>query len=193
MIRHVIAATLLICAVLLPASAQAAESLPTNITADTMMLEHAKQTAVFKGHVVLLRKDFRLYADRLVVHYDPKNNAQLRKAEAYGHVKIDQGQTNGTSDEARYDRKQGNIILIGNAVLREPGRTVRGERIVHDLRRHDTQVENQGGGRVHLHLDGNDKASAKHGKLPAPSVKASSGHDEVPTPADKAPAADGKP
>jgi lipopolysaccharide export system protein LptA len=193
MIRSVIAATLLICAVLLSVPASAAEPVPTNITADTMMLEHAKQTAVFKGHVVLLRKDFRLYADRLVVHYDPKNNSQLRKAEAYGHVKIDHGQVHGTSDEARYDRKQGDIILIGNAVLQEPGRTVRGDRIVHDLRGRDTQVEPQVGGRVHLHLDGNDKGSVDQGKVPAQRNKASAGHDEIPTPADKAPAADGKP
>ena len=146
----------------LSGSAWAAEAVPTNITADTMMLQQAKQTAVFTGHAVLLRKDFQLHADRLVVHYDAKDNAELRAAEAYGHVKIHHGQMYGTSDEARYSQKDAHIILIGHAVLQEPGRTVHGERIVHDLRRHDTQVQPQGEGRVHLHLDGQSK------KAPAP-------------------------
>jgi len=159
MIRQLCWAVLATCCLSVPA--WAAEAVPTNITADTMMLQQAKQTAVFTGHVVLLRKDFRLRSDRLVVHYDPKNNAQLRAAEAYGHVRIDHGQTHGTSDTARYNQEKANIILIGHAVLQEPGRTVRGERIVHDLEKHDTQVQQQPGGRVHLHLDGESKAAPK--------------------------------
>lgn len=159
MIRQLRWAVLAAC--WLSAPAWAAEAVPTNITADTMMLQQSKQTAVFTGHVVLLRKDFQLRSNRLVVHYDPKNNAELRAAEAYGHVRIDHGQTHGTSDEARYDQKQAHIILIGHAVLHEPGRTVRGERIVHDLKRHDTQVQQQPGGQVHLHLDGESKPASK--------------------------------
>ena len=142
-----------------------AEAFPTNITADAMMLEHAKQTAVFTGHVVLLRKDFKLWADRLVVHYDAKQNNELRAAEAYGHVRIERGQTHGHSDKALYDQQQGKITLVGHAVLQEPGRTVRGERIVQDLRQKATKVEPQGKGRVHLHLDGGGKkAPATQGK-----------------------------
>ena len=163
MIRLLGWAVLAVC--WLSGSAWAAEAVPTNITADTMMLQQAKQTAVFTGHVVLLRKDFQLHSDRLVVHYDPKNSAELRAAEAYGHVKIHHGQMHGTSDEARYSQQKANIILIGHAVLQEPGRTVHGERIVHDLKRHDTQVQPQGEGRVHLHLDGGSKtAPAPKGK-----------------------------
>lgn len=163
MIRHLRWIALVACW-LLSGPAWAAEATPTNITADTMMLEHAKHTAVFTGHVVLLRKDFQLHSDRLVVHYDPKNNAELRAAEAYGHVRIHHGQMYGTSDEAHYSQKKANIILIGHAVLQQPGRTVRGERIVHDLKRHDTEVEKQPGGRVHLHLDESKKAPAPKGK-----------------------------
>jgi lipopolysaccharide transport protein LptA len=163
MIRFLCWAMLAACA--WSGSVRAAEAVPTNITADTMMVQQAKQTAVFTGHAVLLRKDFQLHADRLVVHYDPKNNAELRAAEAYGHVRIHHGQMRGTSDEARYSQKKANIILIGHAVLQEPGRTVHGERIVHDLRKRSTEVQQQPGGQVHLHLDGEAKPS------PAPKEK----------------------
>lgn len=163
MTRHLRWAVLAVC--WLSGPVWAAEATPTNITADAMVLEHAKQTAVFTGHVVLLRKDFQLHADRLVAHYDAEHNAELRAAEAYGHVHIHHGKMTGTADQARYDQHKQHIILIGHAMLQQPGRTVHGERIVHDLRTQDTQVEQQPGGRVHLHLDGEPKkAPAKKDK-----------------------------
>lgn len=151
------------------APAWAAEVPPTVITADRMMVRQAKQTAVFEGQVVLHRQQFELRCDRLVVHYDPKDSGQLRQAEAYGHVRIRHDQTSGTAKEARYDQQKGIVTLIGDAELKEPGRTVRGAKIVHDLRKQATQVQQNGTGRVHLHLDSN-KGSTVHPKsAPAPS------------------------
>lgn len=147
-----------------PLPAWAAGAPPTTITADRMMVRQLKQTAVFEGRVTLHREQFVLTCDRLVVHYDPKKSGELRQAEAYGHVKIRHEQTSGSAKEARYDQQAGVVTLIGDAELTEPGRTVHGERIVHNLRKQSTQVQQGGNGRVRLHID-SDKGTVK----PAPS------------------------
>jgi lipopolysaccharide transport protein LptA len=140
--------------------AWAAGTLPTTITADRMMVKQQKQTAVFEGSVVLHREQFMLTCDRLVVHYDPKKSGELRQAEAYGHVKIRHEKTSGSAKEARYDQQAGVVTLIGNAELTEPGRTVHGERIVHNLRKQSTQVQQGSNGRVQLHID-SDKGTGE--------------------------------
>jgi len=150
---------------LAPVSAWAAGA-PTTITADRMMVQQLKQTAVFEGKVALHREQFELTCDRLVVHYDPKKSGELRQAEAYGHVRIKHDQTSGSAREARYDQQAGVVTLIGDAELTEPGRTVRGERIVHNLRKQSTQVQQGDSGRVRLHID-SDKGAVE--PAPAPS------------------------
>ena len=154
-----------------PVPAWAAESTsPTTITADSMMVRQMKQTAVFEGQVALHRESFELRCDRLVVHYDPKKSGELRQAEAYGHVRITHEQTSGTANEARYDQRQGIVTLIGNAELTEPGRTVHGERIVHDLIKRSTEVQQGETGRVRLHIDANKAVPVPAKPAPVPST-----------------------
>lgn len=151
------------------APAWAAEAPATTITADRMVVQQLKQTAVFEGQVVLRREQFELKCDRLVVHYDPKNAGQLRQAEAYGHVRIHHDQTSGTAKEARYDQQQGTVTLIGDAELMQPGRTVHGEKIVHDLKTRSTQVQQGDSGRVHLHIDSTKTITVPPKPAPSPS------------------------
>jgi lipopolysaccharide export system protein LptA len=153
------------------APAWAVEAPATTITADRMVVQQPKQTAVFEGQVVLRRERFELKCDRLVVHYDPKNSGQLRQAEAYGHVRIRHDQTTGTAKEARYDQRQGIVTLIGDAELMQPGRTVHGEKIVHDLRTRSTQVQQGGSGRVHLHIDSTKTVTSPPKQAPSPSTE----------------------
>jgi len=136
----------------LPLSAVAAESVPAEIEAEKLVVEHAKSQVEFSGAVHLRRGEFELNCDRLVAHYR-QGHARLERAEAYGHVRIRNGKAHGSSREARLDQKKGILLLIGNAVMEQPGGKVQGDIIEHDINRAYTEVRKGKGGRVRMLIE----------------------------------------
>ena len=54
----------------------------------------------------------------------------IESAIAGGHVHVQQGARKATSDEAALNSKSGQLILTGNPVVEEDGRSMRGQRII---------------------------------------------------------------
>lgn len=125
---------------------------PLHIQAKRLEVLHGKQQAIFNGDVLLTRDDFQLRCDRLVAFYREKGG-ELERAEAFGHVRLQQGSKHGTSERAILDQRANTLTMIGNAVLVQPGGRIRGETIVHDLHERRTEVRPSKGGRVELHLE----------------------------------------
>lgn len=138
-------------------AACAAESV--RIESDSLAVTHQKKRADFRGNVHLTRGDFKLQCDRLVAYYKEQAGGELDHAEAFGHVKMSQGEKRGAGDTAIYLQKEGVLTLIGNAEMEEPGRVVRGEKIVHHLESTRTEVQqSEDGGRVRLSIDPDEEA-----------------------------------
>jgi len=134
---------------------------PVQIKSDSLLVEHARKHAEFKGHVWLKRDDFELRCDRLVVKYRERAGGELDHAEAYGNVSMQQGDQQGHSDEALYEQARGVLTLIGNAKVQDSSGMVRGEKIVHDINSGETVVlQGVKGERVRLFIEEEDDAKA---------------------------------
>lgn len=138
------------------------------IASQKLVVDHPNNRAEFAGQVMLKRSDFLLRCDRLVAHYREKAGGELMKAEAFGNIRMEHGDKRGKADEAVYQQYGGTLTLIGNAEMVEPGRTVRGEKIVHHLESARTEiVQGEEGGRVRLSID-SEKSLSEDKEKPAP-------------------------
>ncbi|HEX8961256.1 MAG TPA: lipopolysaccharide transport periplasmic protein LptA [Geobacteraceae bacterium] len=98
-------------------SAQAAQgernNLPIQIKSNELVADNAARTATFIGKVAARQGDVTIYSDKLVIHYGGTKQ-EVEKVEAFGNVRIIQGNRRGEAAHAVYDNKGGKIILDGN-------------------------------------------------------------------------------
>lgn len=111
------------------------------ITSGSAMVDHRHNRAEFSGQVHLKRDDFDLYGDRLVVTYRSSPVSELDKAEAYGHVIMQQGEKQGKADSAVYNQEKNELVMSGSAEVSDPSGTVRGEKLIHHMDTSVTSVE----------------------------------------------------
>lgn len=104
----------LVLLALVPAAfaAPAANREPIKIKSDTLRADNDNQTATFEGKVVARQGDMTMYADRLVISYSGTAR-ELSQVEAFGNVRILQGNRQATSAHAVYDTKASKIVLDG--------------------------------------------------------------------------------
>ena len=130
---------------------------PMQVEADTLMVDHLAGRAEFKGHVKVTRDDFHMQAGRLLLFYaqgaEASKRGGLQRVEAYDGVSMMQGEKQGHADKAVYDESSGVLTLQGHAEMKEPGRELQGESIVHDTRTQKTQVQQAEGQRVKLVIE----------------------------------------
>lgn len=86
---------------------------PLKVKSDNLTADNEKKTATFEGKVVAHQGELTLYTDRLVVSSAGDGN-ELSKVEAFGNVRILQGNRQATGAHAVYDPKRGVILLDGN-------------------------------------------------------------------------------
>jgi len=123
------------------------------ITADELVSDDTTKTAEFIGHVKVVRGDYTLTADRLMVHYrrsdrpsSPKTvgRANIREVLAEGHVRIVSTELTATAEHAAYDAQNRVIELSGQEVtVASGGGMVSGSKITLFL---DTDQLNVAGG-----------------------------------------------
>ncbi|HEY6007735.1 MAG TPA: lipopolysaccharide transport periplasmic protein LptA [Geobacteraceae bacterium] len=87
-------------------------SQPIQIKSDELLTDSGKKTATFTGKVVARQADITMYADRLIITYADKSR-DVEKVEAFGNVRITQGNRLAQAAHAFYDNKAGRIILDG--------------------------------------------------------------------------------
>ncbi|HJV34448.1 lipopolysaccharide transport periplasmic protein LptA [Geomonas sp.] len=93
--------------------AQAVRKEPLKIKSDTLQTDNQQKTAVFEGKVVARQGDMTLYADKVVVSYSG-DGKELSKVEAFGNVRILQGNREATGAHGIYEPKEARIILDGS-------------------------------------------------------------------------------
>jgi len=144
------------------------------VQSDHLDIWENKQEALFTGNVHLIREDFELYCDSLRAFYlTGSAGSGIDHALATGHVRMIQGDKQGTSDSAVIDNRKQIVTLRGNAEMVQEGGRVSGETIVHDLSAKTTEVTQGKSGRVSLRIDektmdvapANDDANSQPEKL----------------------------
>jgi lipopolysaccharide export system protein LptA len=120
---------------------------PIDITSETVEADQKTNTVTFKGNVIAKQEDTTLYANTLVVIYDP-NAKKLKEIIAVGNVKVVQLDRRATGQKATFDQENNKVVLDGEAVAREGANVIRGERITFYVDEERTVVEPVKGGRV---------------------------------------------
>ena len=85
---------------------------PTDVTAMRMNYDASKQQVVFEGGVKVVRPDFELDADRLIIYLKSKPQAQTSEATAQDDPLA--GMSGGDVDR---------LVALGNVQMRKDGRT----------------------------------------------------------------------
>ena len=93
-----------------------------------MEADQKQNTVTFKGNVVAKQEDVTLYANTLVIIYDP-DTKKLKEIIAIGNVKVVQLDRRATGQKATFDQDKNKVVLDGDAVVREGTNVIRGERI----------------------------------------------------------------
>jgi lipopolysaccharide export system protein LptA len=122
-----------------------ASGAPINIDSDR--LEADQKTITYKGNVVAKQGDVTLYANTLVIIYDP-DTKKLKEIIATGNVKVVQLDRRATGQKATFDQDKNKVVLDGDAVVREGTNVIRGERITFYVEEERSVVEPRKGGRV---------------------------------------------
>jgi len=120
---------------------------PIDITSDTVEASQKENTVTFKGNVIAKQEDITLYANRVVVSYNP-DTKKLKEIMAVGNVRIVQLDRRATGQKASFEQDANKVTLEGEAVLREGENVIRGERIIYYVDEGRSVVEGGKGGRV---------------------------------------------
>ena len=88
-------------------------NLPIQIKSNELFADNATHTATFSGKVVARQGDITIYCDRLVITYGEKSQ-EVETVEAFGNVRIAQGNRLGQAAHALYENGKGKIVLDGS-------------------------------------------------------------------------------
>ena len=141
---------------------------PIDIDSDRLEADQKKNTITYKGNVVAKQEDVTLYANTLVILYDP-DTKKLKEIIATGNVKVVQLDRRATGQKATFDQEKNKVILDGDAVVREGTNVIRGERIIFYVEEERSVVEPAKGGRVSTSItpppkEEGDERKPKEGK-----------------------------
>jgi lipopolysaccharide export system protein LptA len=116
---------------------------PIEITSDRMDAFNEKKMVVFSGDATAIQGDMVLMSDQLFVYYknEPGKKNKIRtkemetsddldRIEAKGNVVVTQKERLAISEEASFNRDSGQIIMTGNAFLREGKNTITGCKVI---------------------------------------------------------------
>jgi len=120
---------------------------PIHIDSDRLEGDQKTNTFTYIGNVVAKQEDVTLYANTLLIIYDPETK-KLKEIVATGNVKVVQQDRRATGQKATFDPDKNKVVLDGDAVVREGANVIRGERITFYVEEERSVVEPGKGGRV---------------------------------------------
>jgi lipopolysaccharide export system protein LptA len=139
-------------------------SLPIQIKSSALSTDTVSRTATFTGKVVARQGDITIYCDRLVITYSEKEK-EVEKVEAFGNVRILQGNRTAQSGHAVYENKAGKIILDDNPKMYQGEDEVAGKVITYFLDTQRSEVTSDPDSRVFVIIHPKEKkkdGGAKH-------------------------------
>jgi lipopolysaccharide export system protein LptA len=120
---------------------------PIHIDSDRLEGDQKTYTFTYIGNVVAKQEDVTLYANTLIIVYDPETK-KLKEIVATGNVKVVQLDRRATGQKVTFDQDKNKVVLDGDAVIREGANVIRGERITFYVEEERSVVEPGKGGRV---------------------------------------------
>lgn len=148
--------------------------IPLYISASQLEADQDKRLIVFKGQVKAVYGEATLYADRLLVFYQPEKKGRpsssaadkpqeisplgdlggekIDRIEAQGKVRFVQGDRVATGDKAIYYRDQDKIVLLGSPQVWRGESHLRGSQITIYLASRRVVVQGSSQRRVEAHL-----------------------------------------
>lgn len=174
-------ALLLLAAAFLPAAGWTQDKkgakgeFPLHITAARLEADQKERVIVFSGQVKATYGDSILYADQLRVYFDPPaagskpaaapapekkelsplgdlGGEKINRIVASGGVRFVQEDKVATGREATYYRAREELVLTGNPQVWRAENTLKGERIIFNLKDNRVMVESSPQKRVEAHL-----------------------------------------
>ena len=120
---------------------------PIHIDSDRLEGDQKTNSFTYSGNVVAKQEDVTLYANTLLIIYDP-DTKKLKEIIATGNVKVVQLDRRATGQKVTFDQDKNKVVLDGDAVVREGTNVIRGERITFYVEEERSVVEPAKGGRV---------------------------------------------
>ena len=125
-----------------------------DITADAMEVLEKENRVIFSGNVKAVKGNTTLYADRVEVltekvkQKDGTEKDKVRKLYATGHVRIVKPGMTITGAKAFMDVQKDIATVEGNVVVKREKATIRGQKLIANLRTNVTRVVAGGRQRV---------------------------------------------
>ena len=120
---------------------------PIQIKADELVTDNNSRTATFIGRVSARQGDIVIYSDKLIISYGGSGQ-DVEKVEAFGNVRIIQGNRHGEAAHAVYDNKGGKIILDGAPKVSQGEDVITGKTIIYYVDEQKSVVSGGTGTRV---------------------------------------------
>jgi lipopolysaccharide export system protein LptA len=153
--------------------------IPLYISASQLEADQDKRRIVFKGQVKAVYGEATLYADQLLVFYQPPKKGRpsssgaesplgdlggekIDRIEALGKVRFVQGDRVATGEKAIYYRDQDKVVLLGHPQVWRGENHLRGSKITIYLASRKVMVQGSSQRRVEAHL----YQSTEGGKAP---------------------------
>gem|GEM_PF-3481913 len=129
----------------LPSFALTPQASQMTITADKLVIDDIKKTAVFSGSVLVTRFKTKLRSDSLVVFYSasplrgsqaPQSSsltqANISKLISKGNIVLKTPEYTATSQKGEYNTANKLLTLTGNVILEQNGHRAQGEKFIYD-------------------------------------------------------------
>ena len=115
------------------------EAKPIDITSDSLKVFHKDHYALFTGHVVADRKDWKLHCEELRTEYDARG--LVDRLICNGKVLVVMGQKEARGDKAVFDNKHDVITITGSPTMKDGEDFMEGEIVVFNLADDTVQIE----------------------------------------------------
>jgi len=126
-----------------PARQDKGQKQPVDIEADSMEVLEDRNMVIFTGNVRAVKGDTKLFAKRLEVYLDKKEDGkdEVREVVASGGVRIVKPGMTITGQRARMDIKRDLAWVTGNVVVKRADAVIRGQKLFANLRTNVTRVD----------------------------------------------------
>ncbi|MBN9542383.1 MAG: lipopolysaccharide transport periplasmic protein LptA [Alphaproteobacteria bacterium] len=116
-------------------------SAPISIDSDHLEFDQEHNRATFTGNVMVDQDGTKLYADKLIVHYNANNansseltNKKVEKIESFGNIKFVSADKTAYSDFAVYNMSKQMLEMQGNVKLEQDKSVLYGEKLIYDMK-----------------------------------------------------------
>jgi len=122
-------------------------SQPINVSSDRLEADDQAGRVKFLGHVVVEQGGLSLYADEIQLYYQG-DKRDIERLEAYGDVRIVQGERVATAGKAVFFNREKRIVLTESPVVHQGDDSISGDEITFYLEQEKSVVNSKEGSRI---------------------------------------------